>query len=1265
MNKVLTVLFACLLGSSVYAQSNFGKLQGNITDAKTKVPIAYATIQLEKDGIRKGGTFTDDNGKYVINALDPGTYTITVKYIDYQDKQVTEVEISSNSTKFMNIEMSQTSVEDGGGQELGPIVVRAGKPMIEKDKNSKTLSAGDIAKLPTRDLGAIAATTSGANQDGNGGISFLGSRTDGTAYFVDGVRVVGSSSVPQSAQGQIDIIQSGIPAQYGDFTGGAISVTTKGPSRGTFRSFELISSSPFDPYNYNQAEFSSIGPLWVKNKGGGDKEYVALGYQLAANINYTADPSPGYGGFYYLKDESLQKIQDNPIIENPNGPGFVYSSLLLDKSDLDWGKARKNVAAYVGNAQGKIEFLPNKSTSLTLFGSYNQGQGNNWNYSQSLMDYNNYSNTTNQTLRTYLKYTQRLGETSEEDKEKEKALFSDAFYTIRLDYQSSWSETQNSQFGDNIFDYGHIGKFTSNRVPVYQYTEEATRFIDQKGDTVTRAGFFNLVDYGTNNITFEASDKNPERAKYTQAIFDYARAAFGGSDRTGIFSDDQVIQQLGLLNGFTPGLTYSLWNNPGAGNNGYSKSQTERAAAYAQGEAILNLVNTHDLQFGMYYEQTSFSSWGIGATNLWRLIPLLANSHISSLDQITENGYIIGGQHSYDDFGTFTDSVSYNIRVDEDQQKTFDKNLRAKLMDEGVRDINGELYSKTSYIDINSLDPSTFSLDMFSADDLWNNGNSYVNYYGYDYLGKRTRKRFGLNDFINDPQNRNIGSFAPVYSAIWLQDKFQFKDLILRLGVRLERYDANQSGIKDQYSLFPTYSAGELANISSGNTPDGRGMTLLNGYEIPATIGDDFVVYVNDINDPKKVLGYRDGSKWYNADGSELSNPALLAQNSNSGRIQPFLVDAKEGLVNESFEDYTPVINVLPRVWFSFPINSEAQFFANYDKLAQRPQNGAIFAPINAYAYLETNQGSVLANPNLKPRITTSYELGFKQTLSKNSAISLIAAYRETVGDYALVRIDQSYPISYNSYQNLDFETIKNFRAEYELRGEGRTSLALNYSLLFADGTGSNVNSAATLIQANLPNLRSLYPTERDIRHQITAILDYRFKSGNEYTGPIWGKTKVFEDAGANFIISTKSGGPYSAYINPIASVAVGSSGRQTLDGNPFGSRLPWQFKVDANFNKNFTIKKKHTKDQYRRNSLDLSVFVWVQNLLNTQNVENVYGFTGLANNDGWLSSPIGVQQAENQVRTQSYVDLYNAKVNNPYSYSVPRLTRLGVRVYF
>jgi hypothetical protein len=60
-----------------------------------------------------------------------------------------------------------------------------------------------------------------------------------------------------------------------------------------------------------------------------------------------------------------------------------------------------------------------------------------------------------------------------------------------------------------------------------------------------------------------------------------------------------------------------------------------------------------------------------------------------------------------------------------------------------------------------------------------------------------------------------------------------------------------------------------------------------------------------------------------------------------------------------------------------------------------------------------------------------------------------------------------------------------------------------------------------------------------------------------------------------------------------------------------------------------------------------------------------VYGYTGLANNDGWLSSPQGQQQAENETRTQSYVDLYNAKVDNPYRYSIPRLVRLGLKMNF
>ncbi|NNJ55138.1 MAG: TonB-dependent receptor, partial [Bacteroidia bacterium] len=579
MKKTLTLIITLLFITTVYGQSNFGKIQGKVTDKNTKDPIAYATIMLEKDGIRKGGAYTDDNGKYAINALDPGTYKITVKYLDYSDKVITDIVVSSNSTKFLNIEMGQT--EDGAAA-ITQVVVTAGRPMIEKDKNQQSLSSKDITKLPTRSLNAIAATSSAVTQT-SAGLSFIGSRTDGTAYYVDGVRVVGSASVPQAAQGQIDIIQSGIPAQYGDFTGGAISVTTKGPSRYKARSFELISSSPFDPYHFNQAEFSSVGPLWIKNKGGGEDEIVAIGYQLAGNFNYTVDASPGYGGFYVVKDEVLEEIEKNPLTLNPNGAGLIFRSSLLNTDDLVKEKARRNVGRYFGNFQGKLEFQPNKNATISLFGSYNRGEGNNFQYSQSLMNYKENSMSTSQTLRTYLKFTQRLGsddDGTDASADKKKQLFTGAFYNIRVDYQSSWSETQNRTHQDNYFDYGYLGKFTSKRSPFYQYVNDPTKHIDQNGDTVTRQGYYNLAAFFNTEIDFEASDKNEFRSNYTKNFFQDAE------DRgQNVFSEFQILQGLGLLNGYNAGSTYGLWSNPGTVAYNYGRSQYERAAAYAQGEA--------------------------------------------------------------------------------------------------------------------------------------------------------------------------------------------------------------------------------------------------------------------------------------------------------------------------------------------------------------------------------------------------------------------------------------------------------------------------------------------------------------------------------------------------------------------------------------------------------------------------------------------------------------------------------------------------------
>ncbi len=1242
--RIYLLMFLTIFTGQLFAQSNLGEIKGKLTDKSTKGPVEFADVLVFKDGIRKSYALSGDQGNYYVKALEPGSYSITVKHASYREAKTDDIIVSANKATTVNFELETEGIG------LPPVVVRYKPPIINPNENTKTITSSDIVKLPTRSLGEIANISSGASSTRNG-ISFIGQRPDATRTFIDGIAVIGSSNLPQAGIGQIDIIQSGVPAQFGDFTGGAISVTTKGPSRIYQKSLEIISSSMFNPYHYNQVEGSLQGPLKIKNKGGGEKEYVAWGYQLAGNINYQKDPDPAYGGMYVIKEDKLKEIEENPLAPSKVGSGFIPRSSYLTQDDLIRQKARRNVAQINSVVQGKLEFQPNRNTTITAYGSFNYLTRNQYFGGSSsqradyLLNYKQNRNVTDQTYRTYLKFTQRLRSTNTDDKAKgdtSKPLFTDAFYSVRLDYQTRFVNVENPEHGENFFDYGYLGKFTRYRTPQYNYNSGTQSFIDQNGDTVTRTGFWELKGFTDTLLTFQPGKQNRIVSRYTENFF--KNAAEKGNK---VINENEVIEGQGLLNGMGPQNTYSLWNNPGTVSYFYEKNQTERISAYAMGEASLNLKNRHDLQFGMMYEQNIASRYAIAPFGLWRLMPQLVNGQITLDKRI--------GINSYDEFGNFLDTVNYSSIADPSQQSTFDKKLRQKLIDTKARDAQGNLYTNTSFIDISSLDPSIFSIDMFSSNELWNNGNTYQAYYGYDYLGNRVRKRPTLNEFLNNKQKRSVGSFAPVYNAVWLQDKFTFKDLIFRLGVRIERYDANQPVLKDPYSLYPIKSAGEVKE--------------LNGKAVnhPDNINSDFAVYVNNTDNPTEIVGYRDGSVWYNANGIEVSSADFLANKTTSGRIQPYLVEPEnQKLTNKSFTDYTPQINVLPRVWFSFPINTEAQFFANYDVMAQRPPDGATFTPINTYYFLEANSGGTIANSALKPRIRTNYEFGFKQKLGTNSALSIIATYAETKGDFGLIRVNQAYPIAYNTRGNIDFSTTKAFRIEYELQGTGRVSLTANYTLLFADGTGSNINSQAALIAANQPNLRSLYPLDVDIRHKLVSVLDYRFEDKTKYTGPVWFGKKIFADAGVNFIFNARSGAPYSRNKQAVSDAQsdLGRVQRSQIDGNPYGSRMPWQFRVDMNLNKNFEIEKVRKKEG-RMPSYKLTAFLWVENLLNQRIVDAVYQFTGLPGDDGYLNSPQGQQYISEQANTQSFIDLYKVKVDNPYNYITPRYAKLGVKMYF
>jgi hypothetical protein len=888
---------------------------------------------------------------------------------------------------------------------------------------------------------------------------------------------------------------------------------------------------------------------------------------------------------------------------------------------------------------------------------YGDGIGANSLYPKMLMNYNNAPQTKQITGRGYVRFTQRFNENQDEESS---SLIKNAYYSVQLDYETTSRTRQDRQHKDNFWAYGYVGQFKTYDRINYQYGV----------DSLTNQQGWIHQNWEDTLIGFTPSDVNTASANYTQRY--YELFGWNGYDSEGnplfdkdlatdpadpvrinkFLSDRTAMQTNGaLFNGDNPREIYELWESPAERYNSYSLLNNNQYRLTANGSVD---IGDHNLLIGFEYEQRVDRAFSIspnnsaGSTNgLWGLGRLYVNNHIRERDL---SNPIIDYNPDFPGSPTFTYprlNASPGAYQAGDAQAYFDFKLREGL---------GLNTDGTDFIDFDNLDPSQLKVDYFSADELLNNGNSVVNYYGYDHHGNKVTGNPTLDDFFQATDEygnytRPIGAFRPIYIAGYIQDKFAFDDLVFNIGIRVDRFDANQKVLKDPYVFFPTVKAGEE-----------EALQLADGAH-PENIGNDFVVYVDDIKDPTQIRGYRDGNTWYNKEGVEISNPDALA---TSNGIAPLLVDkenTRSSDINSSaFEDYSPQTNFMPRISFSFPISDEAIFFAHYDILTKRPTGGQERLNPTDYLFLETTSGTLIRNnPNLKPEKTIDYEAGFQQKLSTSSALKISLFYREFRDQVQVVRRKQAFPREYNTLDNVDFGTVKGLTLAYDLRRTGNVSLKASYTLQFAEGTGSNQTTAAALINSGKDNLKVTSPLNFDQRHTIQGVFDFRYGTGKDYNGPVIGNKQILEDFGINLTALTSSGRPYTGQAESNGVAFTQNRGNAFVQGSINGNRLPWSFKIDARIDKNFTVKIGKDKEK----NLDMTVYLQILNLLNNRNVLNVYRFTGDPEDDGYLSDVRWQNDINSTNDPQSFNELYRIKNANPANYNLPRQFRLGLRVAF
>ncbi|HMQ61645.1 MAG TPA: TonB-dependent receptor [Flavilitoribacter sp.] len=1218
---LLLFFFIAASFSAVLAQTS---LSGKITDKESGEPILFGTVVLYKNGNLYQGTETDLDGNYSFSNIDPGNYDIEASYTGYQPQRTEGVQVLAGKAIKLDLQLGS-----GITLDLDVEVKAYRNPLVEQDNTTSgaVITSDQIRNLPVRNINAVAATSAGLSAADEGdAITIRGSRSNATDYYVDGIRVRGSL-VPETEIEQLQVITGGMEAQYGDVTGGVISITTKGPSSKFSGSVEAETSTVFDDYNVNLLGFNLSGPILKNSKG-----VSVLGFRVSGRYNDRDDDDPPAVPVYRVTDEKLAELEANPLV-SVGGTRLVAADYMT-ANDAKPVKAKPYEESSDYNLTAKLDARLSDAIDITFTGIYSNGENRFTPGGWRLLNSQNNPLALNSSYRGNFRFRHRLGG-APAGENRSASVIQNASYTLQAGYEKTDGESYDYRHRKNIFEYGYLGKFDVDYVPVF-------------GEALDTLGNSYGVHVGYRPVlrSYEPAANNSVLANYNNVLGFLNEEGLNTIEPNYGFSDNRELNGQSLvslddfvaINGRTLGIFGSSWNfhtNVGQVYNSYGYSDGETYTFNAN--AAFDFVpggsekGRHNIQLGIIYEQRINRNYTVAPVDIWTLARQQANIHLQGIN--LEAPDTVG----VFDLPGFGQTPLLKVTQSADSDLLFYKKIRESL---GM--------GLDQYVNIDGLDPSQLSLDMFAAKEL--NDRGVLGYYGYDYLGNRFDGNF--EDFFTtvDPvtglRTFPVAPNRPIYSAAFIQDKFTFKDIIFRIGLRVDRYDANTKIPKDVYSLYEIMGAGEFHS--------------LNGGEKPGNIGDDYKVYLVADNGTA-VRAYRDEDAWYKGDGTPV-NGAQNIEGIRSGLIYPYYKDERVRDApnfikdpafdpNVSFEDYETQVNFMPRLAFSFPISKDANFFAHYDILVQRPPSNTLSTPLTYYYFFESGT-SVRNNPRLRPERTIDYEVGFNQVLSQSSAIKISAYYKE-MRDMIQSRVIFPVPVvgSYTTYGNIDFGTVKGFSFQYDLRRTGNVSLQANYTMQFADGTGSDANSQRGLNNNGV--LRTLFPLNFDERHRFNLVMDYRYGSGKTYAGPRLFGLDVFANAGINLQGVAVSGRAYTVNQTPLE---LGGTG---LKGAINGARKPWNFTLNLRIDKDFDL----------GNRLGLNVFLRVSNVLDRRNIIGVYSATGSADDDGFLRSSRGQDQIENIAGSnrslESYLVSYQWALINPDFYSLPRRMFVGAYLSF
>ena len=308
-STLAAIIFLMSLAGSTLWASVGGSISGTIKDPSGSViPGATLTVTESNTGLVYK-TSTDSKGHYAFPFLPVGHYGLTVEATGFEKYDRKAIVLDTNAALTLDASLAIGSVQQNvtvtdntlhvetTSTELGQVITARQMTAIPLDGRSYTdllsIQPGvapqtAITNMTVQDVGATILDPSGTLNAGN--VSVNGQRETANFFSVNGSDVeedvnAGTAVVPNlDAIDEFRILTSNFDAEYGEYSGGQVSVITKsGTDQFHGNVFEFLRNTDLDAKNY----FSQDRGAFRQNQFGGtfggplkkDKLFFFLDYQ--------------------------------------------------------------------------------------------------------------------------------------------------------------------------------------------------------------------------------------------------------------------------------------------------------------------------------------------------------------------------------------------------------------------------------------------------------------------------------------------------------------------------------------------------------------------------------------------------------------------------------------------------------------------------------------------------------------------------------------------------------------------------------------------------------------------------------------------------------------------------------------------------------------------------------------------------------------------------------------------------------------------------